>query len=210
VQLAKHFGAHVTAVCSSANVHLVRSLGANDVIDDTAQDFTDGGPVHDVIVDVLGKAGFPRSLRALKPGGRYLLVGFSGGFGGIARALVTGGLVHLCGRARFVTRYADTGHKIGNVAVLIQGRSGLVASTSRPSSIVLRRIVAGRTDAFRHYFFSGTTRSTRSVSSKVTSYATRCPFSVASVGVPATSQRPSVATSPAAWPIVRATRTPFR
>ena len=92
VQLAKHFGAHVTAVCSIANVHLVRSLGADDVIDYTAQDFTDGGPVHDVIVDVLGKAGFPRSLRALKPGGRYLLVGFSGGLGGIARALVTGGV----------------------------------------------------------------------------------------------------------------------
>ena len=158
VQLAKHFGAHVTAVCSSANVDLVRSLGADEVIDYTAQDFTDGGPVHDVIVDVLGKAGFPRSVRALKPGGRYLLVGFSGGLGGIARALVTGGLVHLWGRARFITgaadpkqadlvflqelidagklrtvigrrytldeiaeahRYADTDHKIGNVAVLI-------------------------------------------------------------------------------------------
>ena len=92
VQLAKHFGAHVTAVCSSANVPLVRSLGADEVIDYTAQDFTGGGPVHDVIVDVLGKAGFPRSLRALRPGGRYLLVGFSGGLGGIARALVTGGL----------------------------------------------------------------------------------------------------------------------
>jgi NADPH:quinone reductase-like Zn-dependent oxidoreductase len=89
VQLAKYFGAHVSAVCSSANVHLVRSLGADDVIDYTARDFTGGGPVHDVIVDLLGKAGFPRSLRALKPGGRYLLVGFSGGLGGIARALVT-------------------------------------------------------------------------------------------------------------------------
>src|SRR4029453_8661077 len=107
VQLAKNFGAHVNPVCSSANLHLVRSLGADDVIDYTAQDFTDGGPVHDVIVDVLGKAGFPRSLRALKPGGRYLLVGFSGGLGGIARALVTGGVVHLCGRARFLTGAAD-------------------------------------------------------------------------------------------------------
>src|SRR5262249_40448019 len=66
-----------------------------EVIDYTAQDFTDGGPVHDVIVDVLGKAGFPRSLRALKPDGRYLLVGFSGGLARIARALVTGVLVHL-------------------------------------------------------------------------------------------------------------------
>jgi len=158
VQLAKHFGAHVTAVCSRANIDLVRSLGADDVVDYTVQDFIASGPVHDVIVDVLGKAGFPRSLRALKPGGRYLLVGFPTGLGGIARVLVTGALVHLSGRARFITgaadprqadlvflqelidagklrtvigqryrldeiveahRYADSGHKIGNVAVLI-------------------------------------------------------------------------------------------
>ena len=165
VQLAKHFGAHVTAVCSSANVDLVRSLGADDVIDYTAQDFTEAGPVHDVIFDVLGKAGFPRSLRALKPGGRYLLVGFSGGFWRIARALVTGAFVHLRGRARFITgaanpkqadlvflqelidagklrtvigrryaldeiveahRYADSGHKIGNVAVLIGSQTEIL------------------------------------------------------------------------------------
>jgi hypothetical protein len=48
-----------------------------------------------------------RSLRTLEPGGRYLLVGFSGGLGRIARALVTGGFVHLWGRARFVTGAAD-------------------------------------------------------------------------------------------------------
>jgi NADPH:quinone reductase-like Zn-dependent oxidoreductase len=158
VQLAKHFGAHVTAVCSSANAGLVRSLGADDVMDYVAEDFTDAGPVYDVIVDVLGKAGFPRSVRALKPGGRYLLVGFPDGVAGIVRALITGGLIHLRGRARFVTgpahpkqadlvflrelidagrlrtvigrrytldeiveahRYADSGHKIGNVAITL-------------------------------------------------------------------------------------------
>ena len=107
---------------------------------------------------MLGKAQFPHSLRALKPGGRYLLVGFSGGIWAIVRALLAGGLMHLFGRTRFITgaadpkqqdlvllqelidagklrtvigrrytldqiveahRYADTGHKIGNVAVLI-------------------------------------------------------------------------------------------
>lgn len=158
VQLARHFGAHVTAVCSGRNADLMRSLGAEEVIDYTARDFTDGGPTYDVIVDVLGKAGFPRSLRGLKPGGRYLLVGFSHRLGTIARSLVTGVLVHLRGRARFITgaaaptqadlvflqqlidagklrtvigrrytldeivdahRYAESGHKVGNVAVLI-------------------------------------------------------------------------------------------
>ena len=162
VQLAKHFDAHVTAVCSGRNTDLVRSLGADEVIDYTARSFVDDGPVYDVILDVLGKAGFPRSVRVLKPGGRYLLVGFSGGVGSIARALVTGGLVHLRGRARFLTgaaapvqadlvflrelidagrlrtvigrrhtldeiveahRYADSGHKVGNVAVLIGDRT---------------------------------------------------------------------------------------
>jgi NADPH:quinone reductase-like Zn-dependent oxidoreductase len=158
VQLAKHFGAHVTAVCGSTNVDLMRSLGADDVIDYTTRDFTDGGPVHDVVFDVLGKARFPRSLRALKPGGRYALVGLAGGPGAIARALLSGVVAHLTGRARFIIgaadpkqadlvflrdlidagklrtvigrryrldeiveahRYADTGHKVGNVAVLI-------------------------------------------------------------------------------------------
>jgi NADPH:quinone reductase-like Zn-dependent oxidoreductase len=149
-------------VCGSGNADLVRSLGADEVIDYATRDFTAAGPVHDVIVDVLGKAGFPRSLRALKRDGRYLLVGFSGGLGGIARMLLSGGLVHLSGRARFVTgvadpkqgdlvflqelidaaklrtvigrrhtldeiveehRYADSGHKVGNVAVLIGDQS---------------------------------------------------------------------------------------
>jgi NADPH:quinone reductase-like Zn-dependent oxidoreductase len=103
VQLAKHFGAHVTAVCSGDNADLVRSLGADVVIDYTARDFVAGGPIHDVIVDVLGKAGFPRSLQALRPKGRYLLVGLSGRPGTIARALPTGAMVHLRGRARFIT-----------------------------------------------------------------------------------------------------------
>ena len=72
VQLAKHFGAHVTAVCSTANLDLARSLGADAVVDYTRQDFSQAGRVYDVIFDTVGKSGFGRSLRSLKRGGRYV------------------------------------------------------------------------------------------------------------------------------------------
>lgn len=103
VQLAKDFGAHVTGVCGPANVELVRSLGADVVIDYAKQDFAQDGPVYDVICDVLGKAGFPDSLRALKPGGRYLLVGFSGGVSSILATLLRGLWARIRGRAVFIT-----------------------------------------------------------------------------------------------------------
>jgi NADPH:quinone reductase-like Zn-dependent oxidoreductase len=158
VQLAKHYGAHVTAVCGPRNVQLVSSLGADAVIDYANEDFTRDGPRFDVICDVMGKAGFPRSLRALKPGGRYLLVGFPGGILAIVAALLRGLWAHVTGRAVFMTgpaapvqadleflktlaergelrsvigrtypldqiaeahRHADTGHKVGNLVVVI-------------------------------------------------------------------------------------------
>ena len=158
VQLAKHYGAHVTAVCGPANVELVRSLGADEVIDYTKRDFAGDAAAYDVICDVMAKAGFPRSVRALKRGGRYLFVGFPDRVSAIVSALLNGLWVHLRRRAVFMAgpaapvqadleflrtlveaghlrsvvgrtfplrdiveahRYADTGHKVGNVVVLI-------------------------------------------------------------------------------------------
>jgi 2-desacetyl-2-hydroxyethyl bacteriochlorophyllide A dehydrogenase len=74
VQLAKHFGAHVTGVCSTANLEMVKSLGADEVVDYTRDDFSRAGRVYDVIVDTVGKSGFARSMKSLKRGGSYVLV----------------------------------------------------------------------------------------------------------------------------------------
>ncbi len=72
VQLARHFGAAVTAVCSTANLDLVKSLGADHAIDYTAEDFTQTTRAYDVVFDAVGKSSYTRSRRLLKPGGVYL------------------------------------------------------------------------------------------------------------------------------------------
>jgi NADPH:quinone reductase-like Zn-dependent oxidoreductase len=74
VQLARHFGADVTAVCSAPNHDLVRSLGASRVIDYTSEDFTRNGERYDVIVDTAGTAPYSRCKESLKERGRLLLV----------------------------------------------------------------------------------------------------------------------------------------
>jgi len=75
VQLAKHFGAHVTAVCKPEALGLVRSLGAHEAIDCTREDFTKSGETYDVIIDAVGKNhpySFRRCRRSLNAGGAYL------------------------------------------------------------------------------------------------------------------------------------------
>ena len=72
VQLARHFGAHVTAVCNTKNLDLVRSLGADEVIDYLREDFTKNGETYDVIFDAVGKKTFRQCKRSLSPGGIYL------------------------------------------------------------------------------------------------------------------------------------------
>ena len=72
VQIAKSRGAHVTAVCGTETLDVVRSLGADEVIDYTREDFTKSGETYDVVFDAVGKHSFRRSRRALRPGGTYI------------------------------------------------------------------------------------------------------------------------------------------
>jgi len=74
VQLAKHFGAEVTAVCSTANLELVRSIGADHVTDYTKSDFADGEEKYDIIMDTTGSVTYARSKDSLAEDGRLLLV----------------------------------------------------------------------------------------------------------------------------------------
>jgi NADPH:quinone reductase-like Zn-dependent oxidoreductase len=73
VQIAKSYGAEVTGVDSTGKLDMLRSIGADHVIDYTQEDFTKSGETYDVISDVVGKTSFSRSMRSLKPNGRYLL-----------------------------------------------------------------------------------------------------------------------------------------
>ena len=84
VQLARYFEADVTAVCSTKNLELVKSLGADRVIDYTKEDFTRNGETYGVIFDAVGKLSFPRCRTSLKPAGIYLP---TDGFGNLMRAL---------------------------------------------------------------------------------------------------------------------------
>ncbi|MEZ4670756.1 MAG: NAD(P)-dependent alcohol dehydrogenase [Anaerolineae bacterium] len=133
VQLAKHhFGAVVTGVCSTPNIELVKSLGADQVIDYTQEDFTQKGPIYDVIFDSVGKLETAVGKRALKPSGVYLNVIADSGrnekieeFLAVKRLIEEGKLRPVIDRCYPLEqiveahRYVDTGHKKGHVVITV-------------------------------------------------------------------------------------------
>ncbi len=134
VQLAKYYGAEVTGVCSTPNLELIRSIGADRVIDYTKEDFTRNGQTYDVVLDAVAKISPSYARKALKGSGIYLNVEKSSGSG---KDLKSDDLVFLKGlvEARALTtvidrtypleqivdahRYVDQGHKKGNVIITI-------------------------------------------------------------------------------------------
>jgi NADPH:quinone reductase-like Zn-dependent oxidoreductase len=78
VQIAKSFGAEVTGVCSTRNLEMVRSLGADHVIDYTREDFTTGGQRYDAIIDNVGNHSLSDCRRVLNPDGKYVMIGGGG------------------------------------------------------------------------------------------------------------------------------------
>ncbi len=117
VQLAKHFGAIVTGVCSTANIDLVKSLGAHQAIDYTREDFTQNGETYDVIFDTVNKVSFSRSLKSLNKSGLLILsaAGMSEMFQGFwtsstsSKKVLTGVISHSAEDIIFLKELIETG-----------------------------------------------------------------------------------------------------
>jgi NADPH:quinone reductase-like Zn-dependent oxidoreductase len=149
VQLVKYFGAEVTGVCSTTNMEMVKSLGADTVIDYTREDFTRSGQTYDIIFDAVSKTSFSRCKSSLKQRGRYLttdwpllqalwtskvgtkkvIVGMAGQNSEdliFLKELIEAGkirsVIDRCYRLEQTAeahRYVDKGHKKGNVVITI-------------------------------------------------------------------------------------------
>jgi NADPH:quinone reductase-like Zn-dependent oxidoreductase len=132
IQLAKYFGAVVTGFTSSANINLVKSLGADEVIDYKKEEVTENGKQYDIIFDAVGKTSFSKCKKALAPGGKFVTVKK-----GLARTKIadlellsvltaTGKYIAVIDKIYSLQQmveahqHVDTGHKKGNVIIRME------------------------------------------------------------------------------------------
>jgi len=146
VQIAKALGAHVTGVCSAAKADLVRSLGADDVIDYAREDFAAGGQTYDLILDIAGNASVSRLRRALAPKGTLVITGGEDGgplTGGMDRQLRAVALSRFVGQR--LTTFISKEHHSG------LERLAALADDGRITPAIERTYaLADTADAMRH------------------------------------------------------------
>lgn len=132
IQITKALGAHVTGVCGPANLEMVKSLGADQVVDYTREDFSNAGPVYDVILDTVAKCPKAQAAKALKPNGKYVtILNLSSKQNleelAFIKELIEAGKMKVVIGRRYpleniveAHRYVDTGHKSGNVVITVR------------------------------------------------------------------------------------------